>query len=178
MKLTLEQQEKVRSNLGLVGKVIEDKVHSIHEGRLYSYDDLFQIGSIGLCKAAASDKGGCFSTYAYRLIWHEICDALIGSTRKLEKETLSEDGIVYEPGLPLDPALEYDSDIYDAIEKASETANAGIAKGIKALLMMNKGYTAREIGEEMGCKPNSITALVSKAKKYLRTNHHMPELVR
>lgn len=30
------------------------------------YDDVFQIGCIGLCKAAAIDKGGTFSTYAYR----------------------------------------------------------------------------------------------------------------
>lgn len=42
------------------------------------YDDIFRIGCIGLCKAAATDKGGTFFTYAYRLIWNEICDALPG----------------------------------------------------------------------------------------------------
>ena len=178
MKLTLEQQNKVKENIGLVGKVLQDKIHRVYEGRLYSYDDLYQIGCIGLCKAVASDKGGCFSTYAYRLIWHEICDALVSSTRNLEKETLSEKGVAYDVGLSADPASEYNMDIYDAIKKASKNANAGIKKGIEALLMMNNGYTAREISEQTGYATNSITALVSKAKKFLRENHHLTELVR
>ena len=78
MKLTAEQQRKAEENMGLVGKVIADKVHGTYFGR-YTREDLFQIGCIGLCKAAATDKGGCFSTYAYRLIWNEICTALIQS---------------------------------------------------------------------------------------------------
>lgn len=80
-ELTLAQQRVVEDNLGLVGKVIQDKVHGLGLSTLYSYDDLFQIGCIGLCKAAATDKGGTFSTYAYRIIWNEICDVLIRSTR-------------------------------------------------------------------------------------------------
>ena len=67
--------------MGLVGKVIKDKVHGLGQAGMLSYDDLFQIGCIGLCKAAATDKGGTFSTYAYRLIWNEICDALIKLSR-------------------------------------------------------------------------------------------------
>ena len=81
MKLTAEQQRKAEENMGLVGKVIADKVHGTYFGS-YTREDLFQIGCIGLCKAAATDKGGCFSTYAYRLIWNEICTALISATRK------------------------------------------------------------------------------------------------
>ena len=76
MKLTAEQQRKAEENMGLVGKVIADKVHGTYFGS-YTREDLFQIGCIGLCKAAATDMGGCFSTYAYRLIWNEICTALI-----------------------------------------------------------------------------------------------------
>ena len=78
MKLTAEQQRKAEENMGLVGKVIADKVHGTYFGS-YTREDLFQIGCIGLCKAAATDKGGCFSTYAYRLIWNEICTALISA---------------------------------------------------------------------------------------------------
>lgn len=88
MILTREQQRKVEENMGLVGKVIKDKVHGTNRYGIYSYDDLFQIGCIGLCKAAATDKGGQFSTYAYRLIWNEICDALIYANRRMETELL------------------------------------------------------------------------------------------
>ena len=60
MTLTQPQQRKVEQNLGLVGKVIKDKVHNPGQNSIYSYDDLYQIGCIGLCKAAYSDKGGCY----------------------------------------------------------------------------------------------------------------------
>ena len=79
--MTNEQRKIVEDNMGLVGKVIKDKVHGIGQPGVYSYDDHFQIGCIGLCKAAMTDKGGCFSTYAYRLIWNEICDELIRTHR-------------------------------------------------------------------------------------------------
>ena len=72
MTLTKEMQKKVEENMGLVGKVISDKIHSLDTPNFYSYDDLFQIGCIGLCKAAYSDCGGTFSTYAYRCIKNEI----------------------------------------------------------------------------------------------------------
>ena len=86
MTLSQSQQRKVEENLGLVGKVIKDKVHGPGRNSIYSYDDLYQIGCIGLCKAAYSDRGGCFSTYAYRIIWNEICTALIYANRRAARE--------------------------------------------------------------------------------------------
>lgn len=85
MTLTVEQQRKAEENIGLVGKVLQDKVHGDSFG-IYTREDLFQIGCVGLCKAAATDKGGCFSTYAYRLIWNEICTALIYASRRSNTE--------------------------------------------------------------------------------------------
>ena len=73
--LTKEQRMKVEENMGLVGKVIQDCVHTLGTGSMFDYDDLFQIGCLGLCKAAQTDKPGhtvAFSTYAYRLIRNEI----------------------------------------------------------------------------------------------------------
>lgn len=48
MKLNAEQQKKVEDNLGLVNKVINDKVHGPYYLGMYTRDDLFQIGCIGL----------------------------------------------------------------------------------------------------------------------------------
>ena len=90
MTLTERQQRIVEENMGLVGRVIKDKVHGLGQEGTFTYDDLFQIGCIGLCKAAATDKGGCFSTYAYRLIWNEICDTLVKTTRINQNETVME----------------------------------------------------------------------------------------
>lgn len=52
MILTAEQREKVEQNIRLVQKVINDKVHGPYQLGIYTYDDIFQIGCIGLCKAA------------------------------------------------------------------------------------------------------------------------------
>ena len=166
MKLTREQQQIVEQNMGLVGKVIKDKVH----GTGWSYDDLFQIGCIGLCKAAATDRGGaCFSTYAYRLIWHEICDALIMDTRRAAREQLTE-----EPALLGIPVMskttpELKLDLQSALRDARQGASPSVWKGIESLLLMEAGYTCREIGERMNAPANVVTAWVSKARKYLRS---------
>ncbi len=54
MKLTAQQQKLVEDNLGLVGKVIFQKVYDIDKLPFYTYDDLFRIGCIGLMKAATT----------------------------------------------------------------------------------------------------------------------------
>lgn len=187
MTLTREQQQKVEENMGLVGKVIKDKVHGTNQYGIYSYDDLFQIGCIGLCKAAATDKGGHFSTYAYRLIWNEICDALIYANRRKETEllidyeSLSPDvkkddsanllrgSLIYDPQSISEDHMELE----DIIRRAKANAAPTVQKGIDAMLMMQQGYSAREIGEQMDATPNLVTAWVSKARKHLKS---LPEL--
>ncbi len=58
LPLTAEQRVKVEENMGLVGRVIQDCVHTLDKGCIYDYDDLFQIGCVGLCKAAQTDRPG------------------------------------------------------------------------------------------------------------------------
>lgn len=173
MKLTSQQQKAVEDNIGLVGKVIKDKVHGLNQLGFYTYDDIFQIGCIGLSKAAATDKGGVFSTYAYRLIWNEICDALIYAARRLSKEELAED---IDPSFQnelVDPYQDNKIELYEAIDKAKKRASPSVAQGIDVLLLMNQGYSAKEIGKNFDKNANTITAIVSKARKYLR---QQPEL--
>lgn len=172
MKLTKEQQNVVEQNMGLVGKVIKDKVH----GSGWSYDDLFQIGCIGLCKAAATDKGGCFSTYAYRLIWHEICDALITDTRRAAREQLSEEPARLGTRLMSKTTPELKLDLQSAVRDARQSASPSVRKGIESLLLMEAGYTCREIGERMNVPANVVTAWVSKARKHLQSREDVRSL--
>ena len=48
MKLTKEQQAMVEENLGLVYKVLGDKLKGHSSVGSYTRDDLFQVGCIGL----------------------------------------------------------------------------------------------------------------------------------
>lgn len=173
MTLTAEQQKKVERNIRLVQKVISDKVHGPYQLGIYTYDDIFQIGCIGLCKAAATDKGGTFSTYAYRLIWNEICDALIYSTRRQATE-LSSDMIPLVAEEPIvsiaDVATQLD--VQTALRAAKQEASPCVLKG--AMIQMTEGRSSKEIGNEFGVSANLVCAWVSKARKYLKSR---PEIL-
>ena len=164
MTLNDAQRKQVEENIGLVGKVIKDKVHGVNG--LGIYDDLFQIGCIGLCKAAATDKGGCFSTYAYRLIWNEICSALIYANRRAGKEIPTEPEVLNTYEADIVPE-QLDNTLTALLDEAERSATGVTAKGIRALRLMADGYTAREIGEQMGASANNVTAWVSRARRYL-----------
>lgn len=164
MKLSTEQQRKAEENMRLVGKVIADKVHGAQFGS-YTREDLFQIGCIGLCKAAATDKGGCFSTYAYRLIWNEICTALIQATRR-STEQPTEFPVLEIQGEKerFEPAVELE----DLLERGERAAKGVVKKGIQAMRLRIKGYSTREIGTHLEIPENYVTAWEAKARKFLQ----------
>ena len=177
MKLTLEQQKKVNENTGLVYKVIYDKLHPPYQAGIYSFDDLFQIGCIGLCKAAATDKGGVFSTYAYRLIWNEICDAMIYSTRRQATENVCD----VTPYIAAEPEIseamhDFRLDIDAALHAAQLDAPPSTAKGIEAIRLMSIGYTSSEIGEKMDSSAKLVCAWVSKARKFLKSRPEIAQI--
>lgn len=168
MKLNAEQQKVVDKNMGLVGQVIKDKVHGVGQLGIYSYDDIFQIGCIGLCKAAYTDKGGCFSTYAYRLLWNVICSALIYASKRTATEHPTDPELLAK-GYPME---EFSLDDYTNIDailgKALHETSGVTAKGIEAIRLTADGYTSREIGELMGVTANNVTAWISKTRKFLK----------
>ena len=176
MNLNDQQCQLVCENLGLVRKVIKDKVHGVNQLGIFTYDDIYQIGCIGLCKAAATDKGGVFSTYAYRLIWHEICDALVYATHRTSRELTTDPELIpWDPRNSSDPldSMTVLPDILDAAEKSTKGV---VAKGICAMRMMADGYTCREIGEQMGTNDKNVAAWISKARKYLKKDPEILQL--
>lgn len=169
--MTQDQQYLVERNMGLVGKVIKDKVHGLGQLGVPSYEDLYQIGCIGLCKAAISDKGGCFSTYAYRLIWNAICDELIRATRLSGKEQpfdSLED--------PIDDIQKDALDTFDlrlALQQAKDSAQGVTAKGIHCLELTAQGYSSQEIAAIVHAEAATVRMWMTKARRYLRS---IPEL--
>lgn len=175
MRLTCEQQKIVEDNMGLVGKVIKDKVHGLGQLTANSYDDLFQIGCIGLCKAAATDKGGCFSTYAYRLIWNEICDALIKASRISENELYLED----HPHDKMEKVLSERDLLLICeqnllIETVKDRASGMTLKGIECLQLAAQGYKSADIAKIMESEPGTVRMWMTKARRFLRGQ---PEII-
>ncbi len=60
-------------------------------------------------------------------------------------------------------------ELYDVIQKAKGDVSPSVSFGIDALLLMNDGYTAKEIGVRYGKTAHTVAALVSKAKKHFRS---------
>lgn len=171
--MTNEQRKIVEDNMGLVGKVIKDKVHGIGQSGVYSYDDLFQIGCIGLCKAAMTDKGGCFSTYAYRLIWNEICDELIRSTRLTQRQLSVNAPEVMEISAMTDYDPFENCHLRHTLEQAKSKAQGTTAKGIRCLELTLVGYNSQEIGAVVDAEAATVRVWITRAKKYLR---NLPDL--
>ncbi len=177
MQLTTEEQNKVNDNIGLVYRVIHDKLHAPYRVGMYLFDDLVQIGCIGLCKAVMTDKGGVFSTYAYRLIWNEICDAMLYSTRRQIKECLCDvTPYVATASETSEEMFEFRMDIDNALNTAKFDAPPSTAKGIEAIRLMAAGYTSNEIGEIYDASAKLVCAWVSKARKYLKNRPEIAQI--
>lgn len=173
MTLTERQQRIVEANMGLVGRVIKDKVHGLGQEGAFTYDDLFQIGCIGLCKAAATDKGGCFSTYAYRLIWNEICDALVKTTRINQNETVMEANDILRGVQEHMPDPLEACELKQILESARRSADGVTAKGVQCLMLSAQGYTSSDLANIFNANASAVRMWMTKARRYLRD---FPEL--
>ena len=170
MSLTKTQQIIVEENMGLVGMVIKENVKCIDKIGIFTYDDLFQIGCIGLIKASERYIPGeaKFSTYAYVLIRNEIFNALEYATVRRRYESITDDIIDLTSTENENWEL---NDIDNILDEAKNRATGVIGKGIDAIRMMVNGYTCREIGELMGgISANNITAWISKARAFLKND--------
>lgn len=124
--LTDDTQRLILENFGLVHSSARR-----FRGRGAEYDDLCQIGAIGLIKAAKrfdKSRGLCFSTYAVPLIMGEI------------RRFLRDDGII------------------KVSRKLKENAvHAGICAG-KLREKLGREPTLSELSKESGISPEELTA--------------------
>jgi len=191
MQLSQEQQQLVEDNMALVRTVITDRIFGIRGIGIFTYDDLFQIGCIGLCKAAYTDKyqyaynrenthsqdKTCFTTYAYRLILNEILTKLSSTTSQRAEMTVEQDALIKlahagSMQVMLDEEIarvEFEASLEVALKCAEKRASGVTAKGIQALVYTSKGYTSTEIAKMMGgISCHNVTAWISKARRFLK----------
>lgn len=168
MTLTPKQMQVVEENMGLVGKVIKEKVHGLGQPGVPDYDDLFQTGCIGLIKAVMTDKGGTFSTYAYRLIWNEICDELVRNTRLVLKEQSADTIEIMSTSYQFHPDPFDMLSLRHSLQQAKQQAQGGAARGIQCLELMAQGYSSQEVGNMIGADSGTVRMWMTRARKYLK----------
>ena len=166
--LTSDQQQLVAENLGLVPYVIKKCVSLPSHDSTYDYDDLYQIGCMGLCKAAATTTGqGKFSTYAYKVIRNEIYNALIYAARRVHStyiETMQGKETEYMYDAASSQA------ILESLERSKQGADGMVCKGIDAIVQSACGVPRPDIARSIGVSVNSLRAYISVARKHLKQN--------
>lgn len=174
--LTPEQRTLVEAHLHLVRWTIRRYIDTDETVVGLGFDDLFQEGAIGLCRAAATYDGTSarFSTYAVTVIRNHLMDHCrnIQASRKRIPVVSMDD---CEGDNPVTPASADDADaLLSEIASAELLAHfkrkyRGTARlGIEALEWKVKGYGVSDIAQLYHARPNYIGACVSRSVAKLR----------
>jgi RNA polymerase sporulation-specific sigma factor len=177
-KLCVDNLKKVvENNMGLVGSI--SKKYSRHSR--VSYDDIFQVGCIGLMKAARNfdvHKGYKFSTYAYIKIRGEILLFLkkrtkfhIGNAYPLSLDYIQNSSSeidrwadfsqVVPDNFELEEYISMKVDLEEAISQLPK-----IYKKIFALKM--EGFKYREIAQITGISEVSVWRYYKNTRRKIR----------
>lgn len=180
----------VLKNQGLVWYTIENlekRGHLIHHSKTFEKDDYYQIGMIGLIKAAKrfdETKGYRFSTYAVTSIRNTILNELKrNSSRQKSYDSMN---ISYEAVTDggFAPGSEHmnidDLNIQSIFERAIR-----MYPEYKGLLEMTyayaktyaNGYAWKEVAEMYGTDSATIRKQMKKAKKLLSSGTHLHDLL-
>ena len=152
------------NNLLYEGICAEARVVSVIRTGIFV--DLFGLEVyIPLRELSYQRKGGCFSTYAYRLIWNEICTALIYANRLAAKEC----ELIPEV-LGKEDSLDEHHELSMILDRLEANASEAMAKGIRAIRLSAEGYSHAEIGSILGESDKCVAARISRTRKYLRSH--------
>ena len=152
------------NNLLYEGICAEARVVSVIRTGIFV--DLFGLEVyIPLRELSYQRKGGCFSTYAYRLIWNEICTALIYANRRAAKECE-----LLPEVLGKEDSLDEHHELSMILDRLEANASEAMAKGIRAIRLSAEGYSHAEIGSILGESDKCVAARISRTRKYLRSH--------
>lgn len=156
-------------------KLINDNHNLIYgflHAHLLSIDEYYDLGAIGLCKAAKSFVEGriSFSAYAYKCMFNEI----FCYRRKKRVHTVSyqaivddEQQITLESTLPFDAGIENVVVIKQVVKDYMLRVNE-LHKNIVMKYM--EGYKQNEISEMFGISQSYVSRIYSNFLEYVRRN--------
>lgn len=156
-------------------KLITDNhnlIYSFLQTHLLNVDEYYDLGAIGLCKAAKSFVEGqtSFSTYAYRCMFNEI----FCYRRKKQVATVSYQAIVddeqqftLESLLSSDAGIENIVIINQVIDDYMQSVN-DLHKNV--VVKYREGYKQNEIGDMFGISQSYASRIYSNFLEYVRRN--------
>ena len=185
MRIMTEQEcSLVEAHMALVETVIRRHITVRPEIPGLEHDDLSQVGSLALCRAAQRYDGRCqFSTFAYTVVKNALldhCRSIMGKQGcVVSSERVTEDGdtISLLETLPDPQTIADSAEAHELLRTLTDAKQRyrGIArKGVQAIEMQISGYSTREIAAMYGVRTNVVSAWVSRARKLLIREVEMP----
>lgn len=168
MQLNTEQQELVTDHRHLILAVLKDLQIGGAVG-IYAREDLYQIGSLGLCKAAYYYKPckATFGTFAYLCIRNQIYDAMKYAHVRNKRQATDHDWERYRAPEGNDDCSRYLS-LRQMLKDEGARLKGVAGKGVNALLLWDEGYSYHEIGRMYGVPENHVRAWVARAREKIR----------
>lgn len=175
--MTDEERTLVETHMGLVESVLQRYITPRPDISGMEHDDLFQVGSLALCRAAQKYDGRCkFSTFAYAVVKNSLidyCRSIMGKTRhtiSLEQSFDDSSGSLLErfsDGKRVLDTVENRA-LLQHLSKTGKQYHGVARKGIQALEMQVYGYSTQEIAAMYGVRSNVVAAWISRARKMLK----------
>lgn len=176
--LSQQQVLLVNQNLDVVDKVLHSCIEIRNDIPGMEYEDLVQVGSLALCKAAQRYDGRCqFSTFA----WVVVKNALLDHCRRILSHSapaesldaeLSEDNdgnLLERIGHNENPCRRMeDAQTRQLLAQARRRYKGVTRKGIDAISMQVQEYSSKEIAALYGVRSNMVAAWVSRARNILK----------
>lgn len=181
-----ERDQRIVDNIKLVYHMVQQLPH-INPN---NYDDLVQIGRIGLIKAVSTfdeTKGTKFATYASRCINNEIY--MYFRKERTYNSDISLNEVIYTgkdgENLELEDILGNEDDFVDEIGDEEVITNVlsiilNVMEPKEAIAMLYKIsgiYTQREIGKSLGLSQSYVSRLKEKAEQHLRRYFEIGEKI-
>lgn len=184
MRIMTEQECRlVEAHMALVETVIQRHITVRPEIPGMEHDDLFQVGSLALCRAAQRYDGRCrFSTFAYVVVKNALldhCRSIMGKSGRtiaLEQSDDEDGGCLLDriAGPQSVPDTVEARNLLQTLSKAGKQYRGVARKGVQALEMQVYGYTTQEIAAMYGVRSNVVAAWVSRARAMLKKEESMP----
>lgn len=186
--MTDEQLLLVERHLYIVHWVIIDSIYVNESIYGLGYDDLFQEGSIWLCRAAVSYNNGLsmFSTYAKVVVRNGLisyCRLMYRKQEHFERLEIGEHGELTTKGDILESA-DYDKTHISMLEtlallESVKKEYQGVTRlGIEALELKIQGHRITDIAAAYQVPSTHVGAWISRAVKKLRKNEEFLASIR
>ena len=177
VRMTEKQKKLVEDNIQLVGYTMHEKFNRIYHD---DDDDMYQVGCMGLCKAAIvfdENRNVKFSTFAVWCIFHEMIHYIERKNGK--KQQVFNDAIRFE-SIDIDDDRNFlcgignstdalDRLFVEDINRIIENEFSG--KDRDCLRLLASGVHQAEIGRIMGVTREAIRRRVNRVKKRFRTKY-------